>query len=67
MGGMDVSECHKRLFLTLPCVEDVDITLPFAYLEPDQLLRMPHSVQKVQWYKVYGKMITWVAFQFLGD
>ena len=53
------------------CVEDVDITLTFAYLEPDQLLRMPHSVQKVQWYKVYGEMsnlraVSVVAFQSPG-
>ena len=48
----------QRLFLTLPCVEDVDVTLTFAYLEPDQLLRMPHSVQKVIWYKIYGETIS---------
>ena len=45
------------------CVEDVDVILTFAYLEPDQLLRMPHSVQKVQWYKVYGeKKLTCAPF-----
>ena len=25
------------------CVEDVDVILTFAYLELDQLLRMPHD------------------------
>ena len=37
------------------CMEDVDVILTFAYLETDHLLRMPHSVEKVQLYKVYGE------------
>ena len=28
----------------------------------DQLLRMPHSVQKVLWYKVYGEVITCTTY-----
>ena len=44
------------------CVDNVDVILTFAYLELDQLLRMPHSVQKVQWYKVYAEMSTCAPF-----
>ena len=47
------------------CVEDVDVILTNAFLEPDQLLRMPHSVQKVQWYRVCGEISNLRAVSWL--
>ena len=70
-GGMGVSECHRGSGSLSRVWRTWTLFLTFAYLEPDQLLRMPHSVQKVQWYKVYGEMITChrllVAYLSSGD